>query len=56
MHSREQVSGGLQVGSEAALVPQQAAVTQFNGRNQVCTTLSLRLVTDRQTDRDSQYH
>lgn len=34
----------LQVGSDAALVPQQAAVAQFDGGNQLGTTFALRLV------------
>lgn len=34
----------LQVGDRAALVPEQAAVTQFDGRNELRAPVSLRLV------------
>lgn len=40
----------LQVGCEAALVPQQAAVTQFDGGNQLSSTFRLRLVTEGKLD------
>lgn len=41
-----QVGECLQVGDDAALVPQEAAVTQFDGRNQRSPAVSLRLVTE----------
>lgn len=42
-----QLSRCLQVGDDAALVPQQAAVTQFDGGNQLSSAFGLRLVTER---------
>ena len=34
----------LQVGGDAALVPQQAAVTQFDGGDELSSTIALRLI------------
>lgn len=45
-HMTAGVGVGLQVGGDAALVPQQAAVTQFDGGNQLGSTFVLRLVTE----------
>lgn len=41
-----QVGGCLQVSYDAALVPQQAAVTQFDGGNQLSSTIGFRLIAD----------
>lgn len=40
----------LQVGDETSLVPQQAAVTQFDGGDEVSSTISLRLITENRND------